>query len=137
MSEIDSHSREICSYEKDSPYFKDVNKEMTPDFTYRDLQDLIFDISRKKACKVNIGFGFILHHLITNEYRYYYPSSNHLLFDRMVTISSQNDVRKLMKRIIDLDLTENYYMKRPSSGWVVAGLPHVLIKVVYLNTILS
>ena len=82
-----------------------------------------------------MGFGFMLDHVVTKEFRYFYPSSNHLLFDRMVTISKKMDITTLLKRILDLDLTENYYMKRPSSGWLVAGLPNLHIQVAYLKNV--
>ena len=41
-----------------------------------------------------------------------------------------------MERIIGLDLAENYYLKRPSSGWVLAGLTNLEIKKFYLNNVL-
>ena len=34
-----------------------------------------------------------------------------------------------MTGIVDLDLTENYYMKRPSLGWIVAGQSDLHIEV--------
>jgi len=37
-----------------------------------------------------------------------------------------------MAKIINLDLTTNYYLKKPSSGWVLAGLPNVEIHITYL-----
>ena len=40
-----------------------------------------------QAFKINLGFGFILYHKITGDYRYYFLSSNPLLFDRAMTIT--------------------------------------------------
>ena len=135
--EIDKHWGEIRDKQTESKYYTDINKELTPDFTYRDLQKLLVENTTKqmKAFKINIGFGFMLRHITTEEYRYFYPSSNNLLFERMITIATRKDITSLMKRLIDLDLTENYYMKRPASGWVLAGLPNVQIKIIYLTDV--
>ena len=118
-------------------YYMNINKELTPDFTYRDLKKMLDEIYAEKttAFKINMGFGFMLDHVVTKEFRYFYPSSNNLLFDRMVTVSKKMDITTLLKRILDLDLTENYYMKRPSSGWIVAGLPNLYIQVAYLKNV--
>ena len=77
------------------------------------------------AFKLNIGFGVMLYKAATKEYRYFYSSGNSFLFDRAITIASNDDIEALMKRILELDLLENYYLKRPSSGWTLAGLPNV------------
>ena len=73
-----------------------------------------------------------INHNVTEEYRYFYPSSNNLLFDRAVTVSTTYDLQKLIKRIMALDLEESYYMNRPSSGWTFLGLPNILIKIFYI-----
>ena len=74
--------------------FTTINKELTPGFTFKDLRDIIVEAvgNHKLACKFNIGFGFILKHNISNEYRYYYVSTNHQLFERARTISTICDV---------------------------------------------
>ena len=133
--QLEKNWNEIRDKQTTFVYGTDINKELTPEFTYRDLQKLLLEIATKckTAFKVNIAFGFMLYHNMDDEYRYYYPSSNNVLFDRMITISSRADISKLMKHLIDLDLPENYYMKRPSSGWCLAGLTNVLISALYLN----
>ena len=94
-----------------------LNKQITPAFTYQYLQNLIYETAMERGTvfKINLGFGFILYHLVDKEFKYFYISSNTLLFDIAYTISKRSDVNVLMEKIIDLDLTTSYYMKRPSS----------------------
>ena len=133
--EVKDHWSEIRDMRKESRYYMDINKELSPDFTYKDLKKLLKEICIKlgHASKVNIGFGFMLRDNVTDEYRYFYVSTNNMIFDRAITLSKNADINDLMKRILDLDLMESYYMKRPSSGWVLAGLPNIFIKVMYMK----
>ena len=87
---------------------------------------------RGTAFKVNLGFGFILYHAVDKRFKYFYVSSNTLLFDVAFLVSKRTEINELVEYIIDLDLKSNYYMKRPSSGWVLAGIPNVEIKIFYL-----
>ena len=116
-----------------------VNKEITPLFTYKDLYALVKEAVLKHGtvCKFNIGFGLMLKHKITNEYRYYYVSVNHLLLDKAATISTMSDLKTVMEKIHDMNITEHYYMLRPESSWVLAGLPNVQFKLGYLNGVLG
>ena len=133
--EVEKHWNVIRDNRMEGKWVVAINKEIPPDFTFRDLKKMLLEIAAKHGSvfKLNIGFGFMLRKVITGEYRYFYPSSNNLLFDTMITISSRRDVAKFIKKLIDIDLPENYYMKRPSSGWVLAGLPNMSIKAVYLQ----
>ena len=115
-----------------------VNKEITPLFTYKDLYALVKEAVLKHGtvCKFNIGFGLMLRHKITNEYRYYYVSVNHLLFKHALLISKLTDVRSILKQIYEMNIVEHYYMLRPESSWVLAGLPNVLFKLMYIRGVL-
>ena len=66
-------------------------------------------------------------------YRYFYVSSNQLLFNRAYTISTNGDMTDFFNKIISLDLTNSYYLKRPSSSWVIAGLPNIEIRIFRLE----
>ena len=134
---VKEHWSEIRDKRKESSYLMDLNKELSPDFTYRDLEKLLKGICKKlgHAVKVNIGFGFMLRDGVTGEYKYFYVSTNNMIFDRAFTLSANADVKDLMERIMALDLMESYYMKRPSSGWVLAGLPNIFIKVMYMKKV--
>ena len=106
-----------------------MNKALTPEFTYRDLRNLLYDIyaNEKSVYKTNMGFGFMLYHTIEKKFKYFYVSSNNLLFEKAFQVSNKKDVSNLFQHIVDLDLINNYYLKKPSSGWVLVGLPNLEI----------
>ena len=137
LEEIDKHINEIRDSRSEEEFHIFLNKQLTPSFTYKDLKDLVDDITHERGTifKVNLGFGFMLYNTIEKSFRYFFPSSNTFLFDRAVTISKRGEIANLMERIVDLNLTENYYMKRPSSGWILAGLPNLSLKIFFLGNI--
>ena len=116
---LQRHGMEIEDNEAIKELYKTINRQITPFFTYQNLRDMLMREMEKsvngRAFKVNLGFGFILHHKIAGDYRYYFPRSNSLLFDHAMTIACVGDIDQLMKKILDLDLVNNYYMSRPSS----------------------
>ena len=114
----------------DRKMYMNVNKELTTDFTYKDLEDLIVHAveKRKTVMKFNIGFGIVLKNVLTSEYRYYYVSTNHMLFNRAKTISTLSAVKNIIKEIYDMNITEHYYMVRPSSGWSLVKITNVFFK---------
>ena len=67
-----AHAREIGDRVKGiEGVYQKVNKEIGPDFTYGDLQELLLNQLKQQdghAFKVNLGFGFILFHIHTGEY---------------------------------------------------------------------
>ena len=71
-----------------------------------------------KSCKINIGFGFMLRRKLTDQYRYYYVSTNHLLFDRTYTISTRQDIKNFINMVHDKNAPEDAYFKRPNSSWM-------------------
>ena len=129
---------EIRDSEKKKKIYEVINKQIDSSYTYKDLYDLLLDIycKRQKAFKVNLGFGFILHNPHDDVYKYYYVSTNNLLFDRAKTISRKKDLEKFMNHLQSLDLTTNYYLKRPSSAWTMAGLTNVEVQIFNLDIIL-
>ena len=66
-----------------------------------------------------------MYHTINDTYQYFYVSINNLLFDKAVPILTTKDISDLMKHIVSLDLATNFYLKKPSSGWVLAGLTNI------------
>ena len=74
---------------------------------------------------MNLGFGFILYNTITGEFKYYYNSSNNMFFEHSITIANRQDLTNFFKKVVNLDLATNYYLKKPSSGWVLAGLTNI------------
>ena len=51
-----------------------MNKELTPEFTYRDLRNMLYDIfgNEKFVYKTNMGFGFMLYHVVNKYLKYFY-----------------------------------------------------------------
>ena len=83
--------------------------------------------------KINIGFGSILYDTVNNIYRYYYVSTNHYLFDTGFTISTNSDMADSFRKNISLDLADKIYFLRPSSEWILAGLPIIEIRIMRLK----
>ena len=111
-----------------------INTQLPTNYTYGDLKTMLDEVRGNEhgAFKINIGFGSMLYDTVNNIYRYYYISSNHYLFDRAYTISI-NDMTDFFDRILSLNLTEKYYLQRPSSGWVLVGLPNMEIRVMRIR----
>ena len=134
--QLDTHWNVIRDMiqQRDGLYMK-MNKELTPEFTYKDLQKILFDIyeSAKSAYKTNMGFGFMLYHTTDDTFKYFYVSSNSLLFERAFEISNKRDVSKLFQQIVNIDLINNYYLKKSSSSWVLAGLPNLEISAYFMK----
>ena len=136
---IASNSRYINDDVQDKKVYLVINKKLSPSFTYKDLEELIRIKSYKsgRTFKINLGFGCLLRDLISGKYRYYYVSHNNLLFDRAFTISKHTDLTEFMKKLMEMDIEDHYYMLRPSSGWVLAGIPNVQIRFMFLGSILG
>ena len=66
-------------------------------------------------------------------YRYFYPSNNSLLFELPFLVSRTLDLNKFLKKLVDKDVVGINYQRRPSSGWVIAGMPNVEISIFLLN----
>ena len=115
---VDEHYNVIRSQTVNRSSYKIVNKQISPDYTYNDVKRLLDNIMRKESgtFKINLGFGFMLYDIISKVYRYFYVSTNHYLFDRAFTISTGQDMTNFFNKIFELDLANEYYMKRPSSG---------------------
>ena len=125
---------DINNKETSSLYKKVINKKIDYTFTYNELYKELIEIYeyQTNAFKVNLGFGFILFNINSNTFKYFYCSTNNLLFQHAVIISNFKELTNFMNKIINLDLPTNYYLKKPSSGWVLAGLTNIQINVYQL-----
>ena len=128
---LDEHYDKIRSFTRDTDTKKTMNKQLSSTFTYGDLKNLLTEIRNEEhtAFKINIGFGAVLYDVVNKEYKYFYVSTNQLLFERAFTISTYADMNNFFHKILQLDLANNYYLKRPSSSWILAGLPNVEIRI--------
>ena len=110
--------------------FKTVyNIKIDSTYTYENLRDALQKIygTQEKSFKINLAFGFILYQVVTGEFKYYYVSSNNMLFDHSITIGDMEDLNNFIQKVMNLDLATNYYLKKLSSSWVLAGLANLQI----------
>ena len=56
-----------------------------------------------------------------------------MLFERAFTVSEVSDLRILIQKIIDLDLGEIYYMRRPDSSWMLSSIPNIELAIFQLS----
>ena len=131
-------SQEIQDWEKYGSRYKIINKAINHKYTYKNLQNLLIKIYKENqnGFKIMIGFGFVLYNPTTGKYKYFYVGENNYLFDRAFTIDSIADIDKFMKKIIAVDLKTNCYLQKPSSGWVLASITNVQMKLTDLDTTL-
>ena len=133
-------ANEIDDYDDISRHQSIYNRRIDSNYRYKDLRNELLDIydEHDNAFKVNLAFGFILYNAVTNEFKYYYTSSNNLLFEHASTIDSIESLDDFMNKICALDLATNYYLKKPSSGWTLAALTNVEIRTFELrNTLIG
>ena len=137
QEKIDELFDMICTHRMNGKDWITITKQLPTNYTYGDLKTLLDEVRRNEhgAFKINIGFGSILYDTVNKMYRYYYISSNHYLFDRAYIISTNHDMTDFFDRILSLNLTEKYYFQRPSSGWVLVGLPNMEIRVMRIRDV--
>ena len=58
-----------------------------------------------------------------------------MLFENAVMISNKKDLSDLMKHIVSLDLPTNFYMRKCSSGYVLADVTNVEIIIIDIKDI--
>ena len=126
---VKEKASEISDRETIKKHYKIINVEIDSAFTYFDLEKLFSDIYHRQenAFKINLGFGFILYNTVEEKFKYFYNSSNNLLFEHAITIANLKDLSNFYKKVVNLDLATNYYLKKPSSQWVLAGLTNIEI----------
>ena len=134
---IDNKFNEIQDLWKKYKHYQIINKQIDPSFTYREINDFLVDFytNHANSFKINLGLGYVLYHTITNEYKYFYVSTNNLLLDKAVPIINRKDISDLMKHIVDMDLPTNFYLKKPSSGWILAGLTNIQYTVTEMKNV--
>ena len=124
---IQRHLREISARIKIGRRYTLTNIRLSPNYTYNDLKTTLTDLHSTQAgsYKINVGFGYILKHRDSDDFRYYYCSHNNLLFDEAVQVSSLRDSDAFFQKIVDVDLIASYYLQKPSSRWMFAGLTNM------------
>ena len=119
----------INNFEKRFTNHRVINERINSEFTYYDLDLLLTDLYSRQtnSFKLNLGIGFVRYNLKTAEYAYHYVSSNQLLFEKAIAITNSQDLEKFLKKICDLDLETDAYLKKPSSSWTLAGITNIEI----------
>ena len=117
----------VNSFEKRYTNHIIINQKVGSNFTYNDLELLLVDIYSKQtnSFKINLGIAFVLYNIKTKEYKYHYVSSNQLLFEKAISITNMQDVERFMKKVCDLDLATNAYLRKPTSSWTLAGITNI------------
>ena len=70
-----------------------------------------------EAYRLNLSLGMILRNRSTDEYRYFIPYENDLVFPVNETISNQNDLERVIERLDSTDLGEHVANSRPDSDF--------------------
>ena len=73
-------------------------------------------------CKVNVGLGFILKNIETNELRFFHPSNNSLIFDQPKTLETDLDYKTLLEDLEREDMIDFARSERPSTKWRVTKI---------------
>ena len=125
------HRDVIKSDEVNKTLWKRINRQIEPGFSYSDLNSLLEEVLSKEVSvfKINIGFGVVLYNTVQRIYKYYYVSNNSYLFEKSTTISNRQDMVDFFTKIKNLNIAEKYFYQRPSSSWVLAGVPNIEIKI--------
>ncbi len=136
---IHAKQKQIKDEQKKKKHYTIINKQIDYDYTYNDLNLLLIDIygNQKSIFKLNIGFGYILYDTKNDIYKYHYVSNNNMLFENAVPITSKKDLTNIMKHIISLDLPTNFYLKKPSSSWILAGITNVEILIIPIDKLIG
>ena len=97
------------------------------------LKELLLKIHdlQSSSYRINIGFGCLLQHNQTEEWRYYYPSNDPTgrYWPEPFTITSKEDLLKAMEYMDTQDIHDYLTLKRPET-------PYVLRRVVCFNVVL-
>merc|ERR1712189_61241 len=125
----------IGDHEQCENDFMIINRQITNGFSYQDLDNIFRDIlcGQRSAFQANLGFGFILQNTVTNEFKYFFDSRNHMLYEKPVTISHEEDLIQITQEISNFDLAQKYYLDLKPSIWIVAGFTNVEIHLSYTN----
>ena len=86
-----------------------------------------------QSIKINIAFGFILKHVITEDMEFFYPSNNTLLFEAPRYLRSISDYHSLLNDVEYEDALSYAQALRPSTKWTVQRIICITIDVYKMN----
>ena len=82
------------------------------------------------AFKVNLSFSFILQHLETLEYRYFYASNNEQLLKSPRLIPNQQDLQNLLNHLAAKDFPSLMKEQRPNTKWIIERIVNLRLHLV-------
>ena len=80
---------------------------------------------QNSAFKININFGYILRHRKTREVHYFKPFEQEGMFERPIYIASRKDLKKLGRKIKNMNIMDSLLQQRTDTKWVVELLTSV------------
>ena len=86
-----------------------------------------------QSIKINIAFGFILKHVTTEDMKFFYPSTNTLLFETPRYLRNIRDYRSLIDDVEYEDALSYAQALRPSTKWIVQQIICITIEVNRMN----
>ena len=78
--------------------------------------------------KINLSFSAIFQNRETQEYKFYYASSNTKLLDRPKLIQNQNDLNNLLNFLSAKDFPSHLRNQRPNTKWVFERIVNLQIR---------
>lgn len=107
-------------------YNFEIQEETTDELMKRVKQ--IFQ-DQKNPFKLNISFGFVLQNAITDQFVFYYASTNTKLFERPIAVENESDLEQVREKIAREDLREYCKLQRPNTKFVVRLITNALFYV--------
>ena len=107
---------------------KQLNFFRFTELSFDDMAHQLAEVFRvhDEAFKLNISLGFIMTHIETGQYQYFYPARNQTLLDTPYRISQSSDVTTLLQLLKDKDILEHVQQQRPNTKWRLTHVTNVL-----------
>jgi len=141
LETLAKNSSEICDHDRRGNDYRIINRQLDASFTYHHLNDLLADVFSEAEgdFHLNIAFGFILHNEASQEYKYFFDSRHHHLFEQPRHIANRHDLVQFTSEVAGFDLTAKYHLDNnyTPSCWRLAGFTNVQVKVVYPKVAVS
>lgn len=84
---------------------------------------------QQTAFKIQFSFDFILRHIETGEFRYFFPARNLTLLERPFLIKNMTSIRRLKKKLEDISLQDFLHGQRDNTKWRLFYLTNLRISV--------
>ncbi len=106
----------------------------TDDIDVTEMSELLLKIHelQSNAYKINIGWGRLLQHIETEEWRYFYPLANaQRYWNEPITIRNLEDLLKAIEFMDSQDITDHLTIQRPNTKYILKRIVNFNV-VVYL-----